>query len=211
MYVKKTYDKNICNFKEYEWVSEVTKDGNDNESVKKTIVSFMRKMGYIVNDTSGRTNYSYNLFEFIVQSMYFFLSIYNAISLVNPAKTISLAAWMINILVLAKTWVKNMKNAHKLDKGELNIKELEHFCGVVRVQVKVYERKMIFTNVMLGIAGSLILYSLIFGYTSAFDPKAMVGIIVVVTSFVDGILSIFEDMYQAIPKSSNILTMIDER
>lgn len=192
-------------------MSEVTKDGNDSESVRKTIVSFLEKFGYIVNDTSGKTNYSYNLFEFIVQSMYFFLSLYNAIRFLNPANTISLVAWTINILVLAKAWVKNMKNAHRLDKGKPNIKELEPFCGVVRVQVKVYERKMIFTNVMLGIAGSLTLYSQIFGYTSAFDPKAIVGIIVVVTSFVDGILSILENMYQAIPKNSNILTMIDER
>ena len=189
----------------------VAKDGNDSESGKKTIVLFLEKLGYVVNDASGKTNYSYNLFEFIVQSIYFFLSLYNSISFLNPANAISLMAWTINILVLAKTWVKNMKNAHRLVKGKTNIKELEPFCGVVRVQVKVYERKMIFANVMLGIAGSLTLYFLIFGYTSAFDPKAIVGIIVVVTSFVDGILSILENMYQAIPRNSNILTMLDER
>lgn len=191
-------------------MSEATKDGNDSENAKRSIVLFLEKLGYIVHDTSGKTNYSYNIFEFIIQFIYFVLSLYNAIRFLNPANTISIVAWTINILVLAKTWVKNMKNAHRLDKGKPNIKELEPFCGVVRVQVKVYERKMIFTNVMLVLAGSLTFYSLVFGYASAFDPKAIVGIIVVVTSLVDGILSILENMYQAIPKNSNIL-MIDER
>lgn len=190
-------------------MSEATKDGNDSKA--GTIVLFLEKFGYTVNDTSGKTNYFYNIFEFLIQSVYFGLSLFNAIGKLNPENTISLVTLAINVLVLAKIWVKNMKNANRADKGKQNIKELESFCGVVRVQVKVYERKMIFTNAMLVMAGALIVYSQFFGYTSVFDPKAIIGIIVVVTSFIDGILNILENMYQAIPKNYYVLTMIDGR
>lgn len=188
-------------------MSEITKENHDNGKSNTIIVLLLERMGYVVKDTSGKTNFFYNVFEFFVQLMYFGLSLYNAIKLFYSPSTVSVTVWVINILVLSKIWAKNMKEARKLNPANPNIRELESFCGVVMTQAIVYKRKIYTINVMLAISTSLILYSLFWGYTSTVDPKAVVGIIVAVTSFLDGILNILENMYQAEPKTMNVLTM----
>lgn len=187
-----------------------TKDGGDNGDGRKIIVLFLEKFGYTVGDTSGRTNYLFNILEFVILTIYLILSLYNAVSSLIPAATVSLLVWMINILAMAKTCIKNIKNACMPGSNYTDTENPE-FCGILKTRTKVYQIKMIFTNVITMIAGLLILYSLLFGYTSTYDPKAGVGILVVIATFIDGTLSVLENMYQAVPGESQILTMADGR
>lgn len=188
-------------------MADVTKDNSEQSDKKKTIVLLFEKCGYEVKDLTGKTNRIFNGAEFLLLLLYFGFSLYNAVSGIGAGQRFSVVTLIINGLVLSRSWIKYLKKVYTYPFVYQEMLEIDwnYSNATIKSGTFVYDKKLIFISVMGATALMLCIYAEIFGYTVSYDPRAIVGIIVVFTTFVDGAVSILENMYQAAPIQYAIL------